>query len=264
MLAGSVLLGGYALYGRVATPRAEPGRGLAAAPECVVWAWQRPEDLRSLDPAVAGVGYWAGTVWLSGGHVEVVARSQPLATRAASWRMPVVRIAVRPTSRPALDDAQRARVLEMILALTPGVPPALQLDFDARSSERAFYRGLLFDLREALDDRTALSITALASWCLADSWLAGLPIDEAVPMLFRMGPESASIRGYLNAGHGFAAPVCRTSYGVSTDEPRPELRGDRRVYLFHPQPWEPETVRAQLASCGAHDGATRAADREVG
>jgi hypothetical protein len=31
--------------------------------------------------------------------------------------------------------------------------------------------------------------TALASWCEADGWISGLPVAEAVPMLFRMGPD---------------------------------------------------------------------------
>jgi hypothetical protein len=112
-----------------------------------------------------------------------------------------------------------------------------QIDFDARSSDRSFYGDLLRDLRRRLPSGVALSITALASWCMEDDWIAGLPIDEAVPMLFRMGPGDAEVRRRLRRGQDFTDPACRLSAGVSTDEPMPRLHYGRRVYIFHPRPW---------------------------
>ena len=47
---------------------------------------------------------------------------------------------------------------------------------------------LLAEVRRRVPVSMPLSITALTSWCESDGWIAGLPVVEAVPMLFRMGP----------------------------------------------------------------------------
>ena len=84
-----------------------------------------------------------------------------------------------------------------------------------------------------------LSITALVSWCAATpgpgDWLSSLPIDEAVPMFFRMGGSSLS--GESKAGFPIREPLCRGSIGVSADESWPPLNRSARVYLFAPRPW---------------------------
>jgi hypothetical protein len=116
----------------------------------------------------------------------------------------------------------------------------LQIDFDARASEREFYRAILVDVRRVLPPSMPLSITALASWCEYDAWIAGIPVTEAVPMLFRMGAESP------RAGSEFRPSVCRTSVGVSTDEPLAEIPRGRRVYIFHPRSWSANELRAAL------------------
>jgi hypothetical protein len=125
---------------------------------------------------------------------------------------------------------------------------AVQVDFDATSSERAFYRQLLIELRAKLPQSTALSITALASWCKGDNWLDDLPVDEAVPMLFRMGVEREQFRSQLAAGAGFNAKPCQASAGVSTDEPLAQLPRVQRLYVFNPEAWSPEAVNQMMES----------------
>jgi hypothetical protein len=93
-----------------------------------------------------------------------------------------------------------------------------------------------------------LSITALASWCAGDDWISDLPIDEAVPMLFRMGPDRQVMKNRLSAQEEFSAKPCRSSYGVSTDEPLDGLRPEKRIYVFNPQAWTEQSVRAILES----------------
>jgi len=100
-----------------------------------------------------------------------------------------------------------------------------------------------------LPDAMALSITALASWCLYDDWMADLPVDEAVPMLFRMGPEGQWIRRYFASGGDVHSPLCRYSVGLATDEAMQGLPTARRRYIFHPQPWS-VTVAAALVTQG--------------
>jgi hypothetical protein len=91
-----------------------------------------------------------------------------------------------------------------------------------------------------------LSITALASWCSAAAprhdWLAGLPIDEAVPMFFRLGGTAKPYddKSWVPVHE----PLCRGSMGLSTDESWPEVSAIGRVYLFAPGPWRPTQLAA--------------------
>ncbi len=89
-------------------------------------------------------------------------------------------------------------------------------------------------------------MTALASWCLGDCWLDGLPVDEAVPMLFEMGPDGHRVRHHLASGGDFAHELCRRSYGVATYEPIPALRDGRRVYVFHDRAWTQEAFEGVM------------------
>jgi hypothetical protein len=86
-------------------------------------------------------------------------------------------------------------------------------------------------------------MTALASWCTADSWLSGMPVDEAVPMAFRMGADENSIRSFLGNGKDWEEPLCKRSYGFSVDEPfERKLAAGRRIYFFNDRPWQKEDV----------------------
>jgi hypothetical protein len=105
---------------------------------------------------------------------------------------------------------------------------------------------LLFKVRETLPPAVGLSITALASWCKGDNWLGQLPVDEAVPMLFRMGVDRAQIITSLESGEDVRASPCQQSQGVSTDEPLPHWSARRRVYVFNPKPWSPIAVKTVL------------------
>ncbi len=207
-------------------------------PPITLWAWERPELLGFVDPAEVEAAVLVGTLNFSAGSMRVRPRLQPLELPRAARRMAVVRIEAD-RSAGSLSLAQGHQAAEAILAWarTPPGYDALQIDFDATVSQRPFYRRLLQDLRRELPTAMPISITALASWCLGDRWLEGLPIDEAVPMLFRMGTDERAIRTVLDRGDDFREPRCRTSYGLATDEPTPPLRPGRRLYLFHPEPW---------------------------
>jgi hypothetical protein len=214
----------------------------------VLWAWERREDLRFIDPTRVGVAFLAGTVRLSGDAVEVRPRLPAIMVPQATTLLPVVRIETGRPARPTLSAAQRSQAVEAIATLAgPPMARRIQIDFDATRSERAFYSALLADLRRRLPREARLSITALASWCLGDDWIAALPIDEAVPMLFRMGSDDAVVRHLLAARADFRPPLCRQSVGVALDEPLPcSLRG-RPTYVFAPHPWSPASYQAALA-----------------
>lgn len=214
-----------------------------------LWAWERPEQLDFLDPRTTGVAYLAQTIALTEDKTIVRPRLQPLSVPPQTVIVAVTRIESDRRAPPVLSDAQRAATVTAIVKTLerPNIA-GVQIDFDATLTERAFYRALLQDVRRALPSNVALSMTALASWCIGDDWLTGLPVDEAVPMLFRMGVEQSNVRSYLQSGQDFRAALCRTSYGVATDEPINNLPRNRRYYIFHPQSWTPEAAQRALAA----------------
>lgn len=231
-------------------PASEVHDRLAAFPPLVLWAWERPEILDFIDPHAVGVAFLARTLYLSGPDVIVRPRLQPLSVPDGTKLMAVVRLdANRP--RPAdLSLRQLEQVTAAITEVTAlyGIE-ALQVDFDAGVSQRAFYRDVLQKLRRQLPASMPLSMTALASWCNYDDWLTGLPVDEVVPMVFRMGADQHRIRQALTHGE-FRTAACRQSLGLSTDEPLPRLRARRRLYLFHPQAWRPEAMASMFEEVG--------------
>ena len=63
-----------------------------------------------------------------------------------------------------------------------------------------------------------------------------LPVDEAVPMIFRMGTDETVIKTFLKNGNDFREPLCRRSYGISVDEPV-AMNFERRQYIFNVRAW---------------------------
>ncbi len=209
----------------------------------MLWAWERPEDLRGIDPQAAGVAFLARTLYLSGDNVGVRPRLQPLRIPAGTPLVAVVRIETTQGKTPSYSAHQRSLSVDAIsnAAQIPGLR-GLQIDFDARTSEREFYRALLQDLRKRITPNLSLTITAGASWCIGDDWIEGLPIDDAVPMLFRMGVDQRNIGIYLRERHDFRATTCRESLGLSTDEPRTALPKGRRIWMFSPKAWDAQSI----------------------
>ena len=119
------------------------------------------------------------------------------------------------TTGPLASQREMATVAIAEVGTLFGIQ-ALQVDFDATVSQRAFYRDVLQQLRRRLPASMPL-FTALASWCIFDDWLAGLPVDEVVPMVFAWGLTNIASDGF--AADDFRAAACRHSLGIATDEP---------------------------------------------
>ena len=200
-------------------------------PPVILWAWERPENLTFLDPQKTGVAFLAKTITLRDDKTTVKPRLQPLQLARDTKLIAVVRIE---TDHATFSSAQLEQTAHDISSIA-GVS-AVQIDFDATVSERDFYRKLLQRVRGELSPSVRLSMTALASWCARDNWIADLPVDEAVPMLFRMGVERRQFQRRLESGQTFAGSICRNSAGVSTDELVTVPAVDR-LYIFNPQPW---------------------------
>jgi Protein of unknown function (DUF3142) len=217
-------------------------------PAIVLWAWERPEDLRSVDTKRFAVAFLAQTLVLKGEDVVLNPRHQPLEVSPEIKMMAVTRIesSKQTGQRAALSDAQKAKLVSLVMrTLQLSRIGAIQIDFDAATSEREFYRGFLRDLRKQLPDSIPLSMTALASFCIGDRWLDDLPVDEAVPMIFRMGADDRVVKNMLAGGDDFREPLCQRSYGIATDEPIDlKFKSGRRVYVFNNHSWQPTDISA--------------------
>lgn len=213
-------------------------------PQMMIWAWERPEDLKFIDPATVGVAYLAKTLSLSGQKVVTRPRLQPLELPQGTGVVAVVRIESNRLDTPSLKDEQLNQVIGEITKLKDSRISSIQIDFDATKSERTFYRKLILELSKQISPMP-LSITALASWCSGDQWLQELPIAEAVPMLFRMGVERGAFASRLaNGASTFTAP-CDRAAGVSTDELISPPKVDR-LYVFSPRPWTPASLKKAM------------------
>jgi hypothetical protein len=217
-------------------------------PSIILWAWERPEELRSIDPNRFAVAFLAQTLVLKGDEVILKPRHQPLDVSPETRLIAVTRIESQKTTgqRAALSDSQKQKIVGLVAkTLELRNISAIQIDFDAAVSEREFYRAFLQDLRQKLPDNVPLSMTALASFCVGDQWLRNLPVDEAVPMIFRMGADDQTIRDLLAGGEDFGEPLCRRSYGLAIDEPLDaKLDASRRRYVFNSRSWTQADVAA--------------------
>lgn len=210
-------------------------------PSKILWAWERPEDLRFLDTREFAVAFLAQTIFLEKDNVTPKQRRQPLEVSPGTYMIAVTRIETnkdgtkRPTFSPEMVN-KAATLIKSTLDL-PDVK-AVQIDFDAVVSERSFYRSLVIELKKQFPPETPLTMTSLASWCTGDAWFNDFPVDEAVPMAFQMGADEEKIKTYLRNGNDWSEPLCRGSYGISVDDPlNVELKPNRRIYYFKNSSW---------------------------
>jgi hypothetical protein len=211
-------------------------------PLFVMWAWERPEDLRFAGPDV-GVAVLAGSVVLAGQTVRVTGRRYPAFTLPGQRIMGVVHVEI--DRREPLDwsPSQREAAIARILELADNNRfDDIQIDFEVRASERQVLLDVLRAVRATLPAERELSMTALASWCDTERWLSSAPVEEIVPMLFRMGPMGEDLKRRLAQGGDFSDRNCRSSVGVAVDTPPRGLPRGRRVYIFNPHPWNREAL----------------------
>jgi hypothetical protein len=211
-------------------------------PAIVLWAWERPEDLRFSGPGI-GVAVLAGSVILAGQNVRVTGRRYPALTLPGQRIVGVVHVEIDRREPLVWSPSQREAAIARILSLADNIQFAeIQIDFEVRASERHVLLDVLRALRSGLPADRKLSMTALASWCDTERWLASVPVEEVVPMLFRMGSAGENLKRRLAAGGDFGDRNCRTSLGVAVDTPPYGLPPGRQIYIFNPHSWDPETL----------------------
>jgi hypothetical protein len=219
-------------------------------PKKILWAWERPEDLRFIDTNEFGVAFLAQTIHLEKDSIVPDRRKQPLEVLPGTYLIAVTRIETQRDTfrRPSFDPKMVSEVAKLIRG-TLDLPDvkALQVDFDAMASERTFYRSMMTELRKQTPEGVTLTMTSLASWCTGDAWFNDFPVDEAVPMIFQMGADSDKIKNFLRNGNDWHEPLCRGSYGISLEEGRFEgMKNGRRIFFFKNAAWRPEDLGSVL------------------
>lgn len=205
----------------------------------VLWAWDRAEDLRFLKPDEAAVAGLLQTMYFRNGKVDVWRRRLPLLLPEGTELIRVTRFESDGSPLPTTEHVEQLYFFERIRKRDP-----IQFDFDVRASQIPWYRELLERTREW---KTPVSITSIVSACIDKPWFQGLPA-EAVPMLFRMGPQRHQYLAKLQKQGAFA-DGCRGTLGISIDEPLPWRPAAETVYIFNPRPWTREAfdlARSQL------------------
>src|SRR5215475_1898342 len=85
---------------------------LFPAPPIILWAWEEPEDLRTLDPQRAGVAFLAERIFL-GSETQFLPRRQRISVLENIWAEAVVRIETRPGFRDS--ESLRAQTAKELL-----------------------------------------------------------------------------------------------------------------------------------------------------
>lgn len=227
--------------------QASPARRAPPAdwPPVFAWTWNRDDDLRFLPPG-AGIAAVQLSIELEGRQVRVRANHGRLTAPASAFVLPVVHIDAFERWRPALDAAQEDALVATIVAVGAHARSgAVQIDFEAAPSQRAFYRRVLGRVRARLPTEW-VSITALASWCMDDRWTADLPVDDIVAMAFRLGRDAPAVRRDIGASARWPAAEC-TGTGLAVDEGGLRPPAHRSLFLFSPKPWTAAAWHATLA-----------------
>jgi hypothetical protein len=211
----------------------------AAASQQVAWLW----DEARLPPwSTHEAAVLQRHILLTGDSQLTRPRMRWPVMPAATEITPVLHVEVSTVNPPVDIEASRAMIVGALLdAAAVSSSGWVQLDMEARPSQRDFYRSLVRQLRNELPSRIKLSVTALAWWCRSPAWLDGLAADEVVPMFFRMGRDGAAMRTLLEQSPATLHASCRAgSAGFSPQEPfaRQVVERYRKTYWFDRHAWK--------------------------
>ncbi len=219
----------------------------ASLAQGVAWIWPDSNGPRA-QPGHAALPYREAAVLveslvLRANGVEHGGRRQPLPLPEGVRLVPVVHVEAAADTPAEFTPAQRDAIVAAVrrhAGLAAAGAGLLQLDFEAPPRQREAYRRLVADVRRALPADVRLGVTALAHWCTQGDWLDRLPVDEVVPMLYRLGPQADDWRRRFTQPDPTLAQRCRgPALGFATNDPPPPtlLARATRPYWFDEAAW---------------------------
>jgi hypothetical protein len=121
----------------------EPGPRTLQTPQTLLWMWDRPQ-LFSSPPAGVGIAYLHATVRLSGDQARTSWRQWPLRIAPGVMVVPVVHVTLDNLAPSPVDEAQQQAIAAALEhAAAHSRSGWVQLDFEARRSQREAYAALL-------------------------------------------------------------------------------------------------------------------------
>lgn len=247
VVAGIVLLVALGLIAQARAGAAQPDSTVAASiARGVAWIWpgsNGPKPARSDGLVYREAAVLVESLVLRARGVEHAGRTQPLVLPAGVRLLPVVHVEAAGDAPADFTPAQREAILAAVrrqAGIASAGAGVLQVDFEAPAREREAYRSLIAAVRAALPPGVRLSVTALVHWCAQGDWLDHLPVDEVVPMLFRLGPQADDWRRRFQQGDATLARRCRgPALGFATNDPPPSalLARTARPYWFDEALW---------------------------
>ena len=211
----------------------------AAPPDAIAWLWKDAAVPAFSRAAVAVVDRH---VWLAGDKVLVRPGARPRALEPGTRVIPVVHVEIDALRPPTGLNAARATIVKAVhSAARASTSGWVQLDLEARPSQRGDYRALVAEVRAGLPRDVRFSVTALGWWCRSPAWLDGLAADEVVPMFFRMGRDRHALRAVVAERPQLLHPLCRAgSAGFSRQEAfgQATTARYRRTYWFDERGWK--------------------------
>lgn len=214
----------------------------------VAWIWPNsngPKQVGSDAAPYREAAVLVASLVLRARSVEHGGRTQSLNLPDGVRVVPVVHVESAEDAPDDITPTQREAIVATVRRLastaTPGAGAGLlQLDFEAPARQREAYRALVTAIRAALPADVRLSVTALVHWCTQGDWLDQLPVDEVVPMLYRLGSHASDWRRRFAQDDAGLARRCRgPALGFATNDPPPSalLVRTTRAYWFDEAAW---------------------------
>ncbi|MFJ1269587.1 hypothetical protein ACD661_13555 [Legionella lytica] len=211
----------------------------------MLWAWEAPQDLRSIDPQTTGVALLILTISFEKSQITYYPRQQPLYAPPNTYLTAVVHIGTPPKNLLSSTIVQ-LWALKIKNAYLRGAYKELQIDFDVGPSQHQFYQELLLTLRKELGGHTIISITALASWCTNDRWIlkADLPINYVVPMFFSLDTNQMRRNRFINRfDRQRLVAYCQGPIGLTTgndwDVP---IKTSQPIFIYNKGRWTKDAL----------------------
>lgn len=211
-------------------------------PSLMLWTWEAPQDLRSINVQTTGVALLILTISFKKSQIIYYMRQQPLYVPPNTYLTAVVHISNPPKNFFMSNTIAQFWALKIKNVYLRGLYKELQIDFDAVPSQQQFYKELLLALRKELGPHIMISITALASWCTNDRWIlnANLPINYVVPMFFSLDTNRIRRNRFIKTfdSHHLAS-YCQGPIGLTTgndwDVP---ITTRQPIYIYNSGRWK--------------------------